>query len=465
MTVDPLIDRSDEQAKLKAAWGKARSGAPQLVVVSGRRRVGKTFLLHHFAQPYRRVMHTMTKDSSQAQEIDRFTTSVATMLEQPSLTSFGGAFRGWEHALEFLVEASIDKPLLVVLDELPYVLATSPELPSLIQIIWDRLVLENRHKLMLVLTGSAVGTMERLVGPESPLLGRATQNLRMAPVDLRAAADFLPSLDPIALIEAYAACGGYPLHLKRWDQTSTTEDNLHRLAFSPGGLLLEDAPAVITEELPSRGGYRRVLNAIGAGHTRYGKIKNAADQRVEEPLRLLESTGLIEHETPLGAPRKSSPLYRIADPYLRFWHAVLSPHYGLINGGQGEAVQRRITPAWTTHVASVFEEECRRHAVRLVNRKVMEDDMIIGRWWSHSGQPCEVDVMGMVKSRVALVGEAKWHEQPIGDKELGDLKAKLRHLPGRPTNPQLALWGSNGVHENVRRSEVMCFDARDVVAD
>ena len=350
MPIDPLIDRYDEQAKLEAAWSKARTGSPQLVVLSGRRRVGKTFLLHHFAQPHRRVMHTMAKDSPQPQELDRLTASVAETLGHPILAQVGGRFQGWEHALRFLAGASTDSPLLVVLDELPYALAASPELPSLIQICWDRIVLDNRHKLMLVLTGSAVGVMERLVGPESPLLGRATQNLKMAPVNLRAAADFLPSLDPISLIEAYAACGGYPLHLKHWDPTVTTDDNLYRLAFSPGGLLLEDAPAVIAEELPPQGGYRRVLNVIGAGHTRYGNIKNAADQRVEEPLRLLESTGLIEHQSPLGAPRRSKPLYQITDHYLRFWHAILSPNYGLINGGQGEAVLRRSAPAWSTHV-------------------------------------------------------------------------------------------------------------------
>lgn len=465
MPTEPLIDRYDEQLKLQAAWGKAQDGHPQLVVLSGRRRVGKTFLLHHFAQPHRQVVHTMTKDSSQAQELNRLTASVAETLGQQTLAQFGGVFQSWEHALGFFAGAGTDTPLLVVLDELPYALAASPELPSLIQIAWDRLVLENRHKLMLVLTGSAVGVMEKLVGAESPLLGRATQNLKMAPVNLRAAADFLPTLDPISLIEAYAACGGYPLHLKRWDPTITTGENLRQLAFSPGGLLLEDAPSVIAEELPSQGGYRRVLNAVGAGHTRYGAIKNAADQRIEEPLRLLERTGLIERQTPLGAPRRSKPLYQITDPYLRFWHAILSPNYGSIEGGQGEAVLRRSTSAWTSHVASVFEEECRRHAIRLVAMKVMKEDMLIGRWWSHKGQPCEVDVMGMVDSTVALVGEAKWHKQPIGDKELGHLKAKLPLLPGKPTNPLLALWGSNGLHDSVRQQGVMSFDASDIVAD
>lgn len=463
MPIEPLINRHDEQVKLQAAWGKAQAGSPQLVVLSGRRRVGKTFLLHHFAQPYRRVVHTMAKDSSQAQELSRLTASVAETLGQPALASFGGMFQSWEHALGFFAQASTEDPLLVVLDELPYALAASPELPSLIQIAWDRLVTTHHHKLMLVLTGSAVGVMNELVGPGSPLLGRATQNLKMAPVNLRAAAEFLPTLDPISLIEAYAACGGYPLHLKHWDPTITTDENLRQLAFSPGGLLLEDAPSVIAEELPSTGGYRRVLNAVGMGHTRYDKIKNAADQRIEGPLRLLESTGLIERETPLGAPRRSRPLYRITDTYLRFWHAVLSPSYGLISGGQGEAVLRRSSPAWTTHVASVFEEECRRHAIGLVTMKVMAQDMVIGRWWSQGGQPCEVDVMGMVDSTVALVGEAKWTKHPIGDKELSHLKAKLPLLPGKPTDPLLALWGSSGVHDSVRPQGVMSFDAGDVV--
>ena len=84
---------------------------------------------------------------------------------------------------------------------------------------------------------------------QGPLRGRPTDTLRLDPLDPWSARLFLPRLDPAAYLEDYAACGGYPLHLLTWDQSASTEQNLEHLGGAAGGILLEDAASIMSDEL------------------------------------------------------------------------------------------------------------------------------------------------------------------------------------------------------------------------
>jgi AAA+ ATPase superfamily predicted ATPase len=288
--------------------------------------------------------------------------------------------------------------------------------------------------------------------------------MRMDPLLLSQARSFLRRLGPVELIEAYAASGGYPLHLAAWDQDLTTQENLLRLAFSPGGLLLEDARGMIGEELSDMGGYPRILAAIGRGRTRASEIANDAQQRIEYPLDVLVRSGLVRRSVPVGAPRRARPLYEVADAYLSFWFRVLYPETGLIEAGQGRAVSRRRRPQWRQQLGWVFEEAARAHASRLVEQGDLPDDLVVGRWWSTSGEPCEVDVLGLRGGATALLGESRWQERPLGIRELTALTMKLSWVPGPADDPLFALWGRGGVESGLRRRGVMGFAAADVIA-
>lgn len=171
--------------------------------------------------------------------------------------------------------------------------------------------LDARTKLLLVLTGSAVGAIEAMLGGAGPLRGRPADSLRLDPLDPWAARAFLPRLDATAFVEAYAACGGYPLHLLAWDQSATTGRNLEQLAGGAGALLLQDAGAIMGEELPESGEYARILAAIGRGRTRYNEIAGEAGQRVEHALDVLARSGFATKVVPVGAPRATRPVYAI----------------------------------------------------------------------------------------------------------------------------------------------------------
>lgn len=431
------------------------------MVLWGRRRVGKTFLLAHLAFGKRAVFFGATQQA-EGIELGRLAETVGRDLGQGVGDLLAGGFRSWEAALRFFAALATDEPLLVALDEVPYLARSTPGFASIVQAVWDHL--RPGTRLMLVLTGSAVGVIEGMLGANAALRGRPTLALRLDPLDVTAARLFLPRLGPQALLEAYAACGGYPLHLLAWDQALGTQANLRRLAVAPGGLLAEDAFGIPREELPESGGYPRILGAIGRGRTRYAAIASEAQQRIEHPLEVLVRAGFVRGALPIGAPKGARPAYDIADPYLAFWFGVLYSSLADVEAGQGSAVLKRVAPLWQRHLGLVFEDAARAHARRLVQRGQLPDDLVVGRWWAAAGEPTEIDVLGLRGSRTFLLGEARWQPRPLDTRDLEALRRKVTRVPEPVPEPLYALWGRGGVTPEVRHAGGLGFDIEATLA-
>jgi AAA+ ATPase superfamily predicted ATPase len=428
--------------------------------VYGRRRVGKTFLLSHLVTGRRALFFGATQQAEPV-ELRRLHDAVRRDLGDQAADLAGGGFVSWEAALRFFVALAQETPLLVVLDEVPYLTRSTQGFASIVQVVWDHLP-AGTH-LMLVLTGSAIGVIEEMLGPGAALRGRPTLRLRLDPLDARAARVFLPDMKPAAFVEAYNACGGYPLHLQAWDPEVTTRQNMLRLAGTPGGVLLEDAMGILREELPDAIGYARVLAAIGRGRTRYSEIATEAGQRVEHTLDVLGQAGFVRRALPLGAPKGARPFYEIDDTYLATWFALLYANTTEIEMGQGAAVLERVAPAWQTRLGATFEHAARTHALALVLAGQLPSDLVVGRWWASIGDSVEVDVLGLRGGRTALLGEVRWQEAPLGTRDLEALRRKVTRAPDPVDEPIYALWGRGGVTEAVRTAGGRGFDVQDVV--
>lgn len=461
MALRPLLGRDDERRSLEEAWRRAADGAPQLVLLWGRRRVGKTFLLSHFVQGKPAVFFGAT-EQAEAIELSRLAEATRRDLGDTVADLIGGRFASWEAALRFFAALAVERPVCLVIDEAPYLTKSTPGFASIVQSVWDRLT-PGTH-LLVVLAGSAVGTMEAMIGGGGPLRGRPTLTLRMDPLDVWGARAFLPRLSAEQVVEAYAACGGYPLHLLAWDQSVGTETNLLRLAGQAGGLLLDDARLILREELSESGGYARILAAIGRGRTRPSQIAGEVGQRIERPLDILCSIGMVRRVLPIGAPRGARPSYEIADPYLAFWFRVLYSEIDRIEGGQGRPVLQGRRPEWERHVAWVFEEAARGHAVRLVRSGGLPEDLLVGRWWRLGLDPCEIDVLGLRRGRAALLGQVRWQRRPVAGRDLRELVAKVACAPDPLDDPILAFWSRAGADPEVTAAGARSFDVEAMLA-
>jgi len=150
--VDSLLHREEELLRLGKACSLASSGRPQLAVLWGRRRVGKTFLLGHFVRGKRSVFFGATQQAETV-ELARFAEAVRRGLGDRAGDLVGNRFASWEAALRFVAALAVEQSLVVVLDEVPYLAASTPGFASIVQAVWDRL--PPRTRLLLVLCGSA----------------------------------------------------------------------------------------------------------------------------------------------------------------------------------------------------------------------------------------------------------------------------------------------------------------------
>ncbi len=432
-----LLGRTVEFAALSSAWQRASAGEPELVVMWGRRRVGKTWLLTHFAEGKRAVYFTAVRQDSEQRQLRRFADHLRDQLGDEVRDLAPDSFPSWEAALRFVVRLAEATPLLLVLDEAPRLAGGETDIADVISAVFENRVRDQR--LLVVLSGSAVAVMEEMIGPQGGLHRRAGVELRMDPFSPVEAPAFQPELSGADFVQAYAACGGYPLHLRRWSAERSVAENLAALAFTPGGLLLRDAPDILSEDLDWRGGYERVLTAMAGGARRRSRIAGRAQQRIDYTLDRLRRAGYVRVVRPIGADGARDPLYEIADDYLAYWFAVLRDDADLIEGGQGRAVRRRTEGRWQTHLGRVFEAMAREHAARLVAAGTLPDDTVVGRWWRD--ETVELDVLGLAGAGPVLVGECRWQRTPLTTRDLVELRRRAAHVtPAGAAPPLLVFW-------------------------
>ncbi|MGH2586059.1 MAG: ATP-binding protein [Dehalococcoidia bacterium] len=453
------MGRERELRALEDAWKRARRGQPELAVVWGRRRVGKTYLLTRFAEGKRTIFFTATRQDTEARQLGRFTSHLREQLGDEIADLLPSTLPSWEAALRFVSRLAAREPLLVVIDEAPR-LTSGENFGDVVSAVWENHIRDQR--LLLVLSGSAVSVMEEMLGPHGGLHRRASTELRMDPFSLLEAAEFLPGLAAEDVIQAYAACGGYPLHLRRWSADLSVSDNLDELAFTPGGLLLRDAPDILSEDLDWRGGYERVLVAMSGGARRRSRIAGRAQQRIDYTLDRLRRAGYVRIVRAIGHGASRDPMYEIADDYLAYWFAVLRDDADLIEGGQGAPVQRRTEGLWQRHVGRVFEAAARAQTQRMAAAGDLPPGTIVGRWWRD--ETAEIDVLALDGETPVLVGECRWQKRPFSDRDLGELRAKAALVSEKLGTPILALWSRGCAAESVtRHPDVRTFTCDDLV--
>jgi uncharacterized protein len=405
--------RTEEMAELRQLAGVAASGRPQLVVLYGRRRTGKTFLLRRFLEtlPSLNAAYHACSYLSPVEELRQ-------ALQSPAVAArlSGKAGGSVDELLTQLGQAAQDELLVVVLDEFPYLIRSDDRIAAAFQRFWDSLV-ESGAKLLLILTGSAISTMTSVVSSEGPLFMRPTKLIKLDPFDFPTTASFLgvTSASPFeaqrSVLEARAACGGYPLLLERWDVTQTAAVNLQRLGARPLDPLITMS-SVLLLDLPDARGVRSVLTAIGRGVHKYAEIQARTDQRVDAALMTLSSGGYISAVVPIGSKEEKGTrkLYRIADDHLLFYFSIVDPYRQLFEASQGSAVLDGSVERWNALVQAAFERDCRAHAVSLVRAGDLPSGTLVGEWWVDKPEQAQVDVVGIdpLSRDWRFAGEVKW---------------------------------------------------------
>lgn len=417
----------DQELRLLSRWWEG-SGA-RLAVVWGRRRVGKTALIEHFARNRRTVFHTGSRRPI-GDELRTLSEAAVGLAGDRDLRRH--PFHDWADALYTLAGAAQAEPLLLVLDEFPELVEIAPELPSFIRARWDRI--GSTTKLRLLLCGSAVRTMESMREERAPLYGRIDLSLLLHPFRPHEAAALLSDLPPQDRALVWGILGGVPLYLQWWDQDKSVRDNLSELACQPAAPLLSEGQFVLATEGEAGDLARQVLYAVAAGRTKHNEIADAVRADPTRTLERLVELRLIERITPVTEdPRRTRRrIYRIADNFLAFWLAILAPHMAEIERGLGDGILSVILPELDDFMGPRYEDAFRAHLRRLAADGGLGPEVVaIGPYWTAAGDPAEIDAVVLAgRGREAvLAGEAKWARQVNATALVRDLRRKSAGLP------------------------------------
>lgn len=332
-----FVGRARELAFLE---GLAASGRPELFVLYGRRRVGKTELLQRFCQE-RKAVYFLAAQVRDRDNLRAFRQAIVEGLGDELAASV--EFPDWTAALAFLAERTGKERLTVVLDEFPYLCEANKSVPSQLQRFWD--VRGKKSSLLLILCGSQVSFMEKEVLSErSPLFGRRTAQKRLEPLAPLDTLDFFPDWKLEDRVLAYSILGGMPAYLGRFDGKLPLAENILRDMLRPEGYLFDEVQFLLRAELSNPATYNSLLAAVARGAQRLNDIAlevGVDATTANKYLTVLRELHLVEREIPLSDPdplRSRRGSYRIADRFIQFHFRYLQPNQSLIHAGRGGRV-------------------------------------------------------------------------------------------------------------------------------
>ncbi len=443
-----FIGREKEMELLNREFGRESS----LVIIKGRRRVGKSRLITEFLKDKDHLYYEVDSESGQ---------SILASLGRTISGELNIRFERWSDALKYYVSSHPGKKVIAI-DEFQYAVKADPELKIEIQALWDTYL--SKNDVMLILCGSSLTSMNNLAGDmRSPLYGRNSLDLTIMPLPFRTtvAGDYRKS------VERYAVTGGVPYYMALMDNGDTIE-NVIRMSMEMGSPLLNEGEYLLGSEFRNLSSYNTYLRAIANGHRTMEKITGAVQAPSEEILpylkRLIE-IGMVERLVPITekAPEKSrSGQYVISDNFICLWFRFIYPYRNSIVRMENDmAIQDLRDHFIDAHVAFVFENVCMEELRNYLRGKGIAAEY--GKYWGNG----EIDLIALdKKDRVAYVCECKYHTRPLGMSELNSLVSKASAVKElRDYKVKYCLFSVSGYNDGMSESGALLFNNGELVSE
>ncbi len=390
-----------------------RSDKFQFVVMYGRRRVGKTFLLTEFIRD-KKAIYFAAEQYNEKLLLEKFSAEILAVCPSNLFQKFDS----FEQAIRYLAERAADERLILIIDEFQYWAQQNKALISQLQNLIDQLLLHT--KLYLVLCGSYVSFMEsEVLGYQSPLYGRRTAEFKLDPFHYKEAAEMLPGYDSIQMMQAYGVLGGMPMYLAQFDDVLSLKENIIDTVVAKGGLLHNEPLFALKQELRDPALYFSIIESIARGSSRYNEICTKVGVDCGAQLHALIQLGIVKKELPLGSPKTArKAIYKLQDNLFSFWFRFMSEGNLLIEQGKYELMYDRIIqPDLSNYMGHTYEDICidllaQANAEELLPTLFLQ----IGRWWGNhpkKRQEIEIDIMAKDADDTLLVGECKWRNAPV----------------------------------------------------
>lgn len=430
VSMTKFIGRQRELQELNDLLGSRAN----LAVVYGRRRVGKTTLLLHWAkQSNRQTIYWVARRDTADATRHSFASALWKWAYPQNENPEPPRFSSWQHLFEQMARMIAGTQLTVIMDEFPYAVESDPSLPSHLQAAWDHLFKE--QPLLLMLSGSHIGMMVDLLNYQAPLYGRVTAQMQVEPLPFATLQEFFPNYNAAERVATYAVVGGVPAYLERFDPGVDLSTNVRRHLFRRTGMFHSEPMILISDLVRETRSYEGILRAIAAGCHTPSEISTQTEiaaSNLPPYLRRLCELSLVERRIPATIPspqRKSTTRsrYHLRDPYLRFYFRFIEPNFEMLEQELYDLLWERIGEQFRAFIGvTVFEELCREWTLlQARQRQLPFMPEIVGSHWAKDAQ---IDVIAINwREKAILLGECKWGTDRVGKEVITGLieKSKL----------------------------------------
>jgi AAA+ ATPase superfamily predicted ATPase len=451
-----FVNRQAELTFLNDVLARKRPTAAQFILLYGRRRVGKTVLLRHWAENSG-LSYTYWAAEKEPAALQRRKLFARALGVEPARAA---TFDSWADCWQAIAALLADRRHILILDEFTYAAEADPAMLSSLQHAWDQLF--KSSQLVIVLCGSHVHTMETLQARQSPLFGRLTGQWHLRPLHFASLREFLPNWSVEERVAGCAVVGGVPAYLEWLDPDLSLSDNIRDVILAPGSMFVAEPTFLLYDEVREPATHLAILKAIGAGNHTLSEISNAAlvgKSHLSAYLARLRELRLVERRLPVTVPparrrRARRGRYHLSDPYFRFYFRFIAPYHDELIYNP-EQVLLRIREGLRPFVGTAAFEELSRQWVSEQGRAgklpfdwaqgkpfemadnadrsaVGQHPVEVGSHWSRRVQ---VDVVAVDwREREILLAECKWGADKAGRsviRELVETKTPkvLKELP------------------------------------
>ncbi len=449
--IQQFINRGSELKFLEKKYVK---DSAQMIIIYGRRRIGKTELIKKFIQKKESLYFLCTRDSllENARDLKRkfYELTGKEYFLELETNSFFDLFK-------YFTDEINDRKVVVAFDEFPYLIEMEKGITSVFQKIWDELLKDTR--IFLILCGSSIGMMEtEVLGYKSPLYGRRTGEWKVEPFTFKEVTKMF-TYSTEEYIKVYSVFGGTPFYLAQIDPALSTEENIKEKILTKGEILYNEPNILLKQEFREPRIYTLILKYLSLGYNSHGKLASVTGiekGNLSKYLSVLEETRLIKYILPLG--RRKRGIYVTNDTFFNFWFRFVYPNLSDLEIGLVDDVFSRILSLLNSYYGVMYEKLI-LDLIRTKNISLPFSVHEVKKWW-HKGR--EIDVVALnAETKEILFVECKWKDDVNAERVLADLKGKAEHV----------LWFNTSRTEHFavfaksfsrRSDDCLCFDLNDL---
>ena len=410
--------REEELRKLNKRY---HAGDFECIIIYGRRRVGKTTLINEFCKDKPTIFFSAL-NTTEIENLESLSKSIMNY-ERPDMDAFP-EFKTYDAALDELTALSMHERIVFVIDKYPYLAKAKPSISAMLQHIIDHKW--NNSKMFLILCGSSMSFMEnQVLGQESPLYGRRTEQFKIAPLDYKESAVFHPDLSTEDNALIYGITGGVPHYINKLGVKESVDEALLDNFFDRSSYLYEEPANLLKQELREPAIYNAIITAIAQGASRINDIALKTGQEssvVSKYLGTLIDLGIVKKETSVTEKIGKKTIYELADNFFRFWYRFVPANMSAIDSGRiQKSYANTIKKNLPDYMGLTFEHMCRDYLLYYEKDLPIELNQV-GQWWgtdNKNKKQVQIDIVGTpVEGDEYIIGSCKYRNEKIGLDEL-----------------------------------------------